>query len=130
MHFVDVLIRQAHPDPGVRPYRTFDEKLRDAQRYKQDEGIPWPVLVDDLEGTVHQVYGGLTDPTYLIDADGRVAYYTMWTHAPNISMRRSKRCKRGGIAVSSTMASITSFTCFRHLPTAGEGSDEGYRRAT
>lgn len=82
---MDVLIRQAHPGPGVRPYRAFDEKLRDAQRYKEDEGIPWPVLVDDLEGTVHQVYSGLADPTYLIDAEGRVAYYTMWTHAPNIN---------------------------------------------
>lgn len=59
--------------------------MRDAERYKTDESIPWPVLADDLEGTVHQVYSGLADPTYLIDADGRVAYYTMWTHAPNLN---------------------------------------------
>lgn len=42
------------------------------------------MLVDDLAGTVHQVYGGLADPTYLIDADGRVAFYSMWTHAPTL----------------------------------------------
>ena len=58
--------------------------MGDAVRYQRDEGIPWPVLVDDLEGTTHQVYGGLADPTYLIDADGRVAYYDMWTHAPTL----------------------------------------------
>lgn len=85
VHFVDVLIRQAHPGPGVRPYTTFDDKMQDAQRYKEDESVPWPVLVDSLEGAVHQVYGGLADPTYLIDADGRVAYYYMWTHAPNLN---------------------------------------------
>lgn len=84
MQFVDVLIRQAHPGPDVRPYRSFDQKLTDAGRHKLDDTIPWPVLADDLEGTVHQVYGNLADPTYLIDADGRVAYYTMWTHAPNL----------------------------------------------
>jgi hypothetical protein len=84
VQFVDVLVRQAHPGPDVRPYRTFEEKLADAGRYKLEENIPWPVLADDLEGTVHQVYGGLADPTYLIDADGRVAYYNMWTHAPNL----------------------------------------------
>ena len=50
MRFVDVLIRQAHPGPGVRPYRDFEQKLRDGQRYRQEEGTPWPVLVDDLEG--------------------------------------------------------------------------------
>jgi hypothetical protein len=84
VQFVNVLIRQSHPGPDVQPYETFEEKLADAGRHKLDDGIPWPVLADDLEGTVHQVYGSLADPTYLIDADGRVAYYTMWTHAPNL----------------------------------------------
>lgn len=26
----------------------------------------------------------MADPTYLIDADGRVAFYNMWTHAPTL----------------------------------------------
>jgi hypothetical protein len=38
--------------------------------------------VDDLAGSVHQTYGGLADPTYLIDVDGRVAFYQHWTSAP------------------------------------------------
>ncbi len=84
VQFVDVLIRQAHPGPDVPPYKSFNQKMYDAHRYKQDDGIPWTVLADDLQGTVHQVYGGLADPTYLIDADGRVAYYDMWTHAPTL----------------------------------------------
>jgi hypothetical protein len=58
--------------------------MSDGVRYKEDEGIPYHVLVDDLMGTVHQVYGGLADPTYLIDADGRVSFYNMWTHAPTL----------------------------------------------
>lgn len=99
MQFVDVLIRQAHPGPGVRPYHSFEEKATDARRYKEDEGIPWPVLVDDLEGTVHQVYSGLADPTYLIDADGKVAYYTMWTHAPNLNGAIAALLHQGGRGV-------------------------------
>ena len=72
MRFIDVVIRQAHPGPEVPAYDTFEQKLHDAERYRREEAIPWPVLVDDLEGTVHQAYGGLADPTYLIDRDGRV----------------------------------------------------------
>jgi len=41
-------------------------------------------VVDDLAGTVHQVYGSLADPTYLIGTDGRVSYYNMWTYAPTL----------------------------------------------
>ncbi len=77
-------MRQAHPGPSVPPYRDDVTKTRDAQRYQQEEGIAWPVLIDDLDGSVHQVYGGLSDPSYLIDADGRAAFYNMWTHAPTL----------------------------------------------
>lgn len=83
--FVDVLVRQAHPGPGAPAYQSDDQKLEDARRYQQEEGIPWPVLADDLAGTVHQVYGMLPDATYLIDVDGRIAFYNMWTHAPTLT---------------------------------------------
>lgn len=84
MQFVDVLIRQAHPGPDVPAYENFEQKLKDGERYKHDDRIEFPVVVDDLEGTTHQVYGGLADPTYLIDADGRVSFYCLWTHAPTL----------------------------------------------
>lgn len=99
MYFIDVLIRQAHPGPDVPPYQTFEQKLRDARAYQEQESIGWPVLVDDLEGTVHQVYGGLADPIYLIGTDGRVAYYNMWTHAPAVHDALLRLRAQGGRGV-------------------------------
>src|SRR4051812_43352378 len=84
VQFIDILVRQAHPGPGAQPYRDFQQKMRDAEAWVREEGLVYPVLVDDLEGTVHQAYGGLADPSYLIDSDGRVAFYNMWTHAPTL----------------------------------------------
>jgi hypothetical protein len=94
-----VLIRQAHPGPGAEPYTTDAQKMRDGERYKQDDGIPYPVLVDDLPGTVHQVYGTLADPTYLIDADGRVAFYNMWSHGPTLHGALGALLRQGGRGV-------------------------------
>ncbi len=99
MQFIDVVIRQAHPGPDAGPYRHFTEKMRDARRFQEEERIPWPVLVDDLRGTVHQVYGGLADPTYLIDADGKVAFYDMWTYAPRLHEAITELDARGGRGV-------------------------------
>jgi hypothetical protein len=96
VHFVDVLVRQAHPGPSVPAYRDFPQKLRDAQAYQEDEGIPWTVLVDDLEGTVHQTYGGMADPTYLIGTDGKVAFYNMWTYAPALHEALRRLLEQGG----------------------------------
>ncbi len=58
--------------------------MHDAESYKREDNIAWTVLVDDLPGMTHQVYGGLADPTYIIDQEGRVAFYSMWTHAPTL----------------------------------------------
>jgi len=99
VHFVDVVIRQAHPGPDAPAYHSFEEKMRDAERYQREEGIAWTVLVDDLEGTAHQVYGGLADPTYIIDSDGRVAFYNMWTHAPTLHTSLEMLTKQGGRGV-------------------------------
>ncbi len=70
--------------------------MYDGERFKSEEEIPYPVLVDDLEGTTHQVYGGLADPTYLIDADGRVSFYNMWTHAPTLHEAIEDLMKQAG----------------------------------
>jgi len=99
VQMVDVLVRQGHPGPAVPAYEDEAQKLADAQRYKEDDGIPWTVLVDDLQGTVHQAYGALADPTYLIDVDGRVAFYGMWTHVPTLFEAVEALLARGGRGV-------------------------------
>jgi len=98
VQFLDVLIREAHPG-GSRPPFTSDEQKREAARtYKREEAIPWTVLADDLAGTVHQAYGGMADPLYLIDASGRVAFYGMWTDPPSLKGALDELLARGGSA--------------------------------
>lgn len=99
LHLVDVVVRQAHPGPEAPAYAHFEQKMTDARHYQEHEDIPWTVLVDDLAGTTHQVYGGLFDPTYLIDADGRVAFYNLWTHAPTLHQAITALMRRGGLGV-------------------------------
>ncbi len=84
IQFVDIIVRQAHPGERRGPYRRYDQKLDDAREYQRAEAIPWPVLVDDLAGTTHLAYGGMSDPIYLIDATGRVSFYNMWAHIPSL----------------------------------------------
>lgn len=96
---MDVLVRQAHPGPDAPAYHRLEQKLRDGRRYQREEQIPWPVVVDDLTGTTHQVYGGLAAPTYLIDSDGRVAFYNLWTHVPTLHEAIDALLQQGGRGV-------------------------------
>ncbi|CAA9221282.1 MAG: hypothetical protein AVDCRST_MAG76-718 [uncultured Acidimicrobiales bacterium] len=80
-----MFIHQAHPGELRHRYSTFDQKLEGAREYKEQEQLPWPVLVDDLAGTMHREYSqGMADPTFLIDVDGQVSFYGMWTHVPTL----------------------------------------------
>jgi hypothetical protein len=40
----------------------------------------------------------MADPTYLLDADGRVAFYSMWTHAPTLRRAIDALLAAGGTA--------------------------------
>jgi hypothetical protein len=99
VQFVDIVVRQGHPGPGVPVYRRLEQKRRDAARFVRDESIPWLVAIDDLEGSVHAAYGLLPDPTDLIGTDGRVAFYSYWTHVPTLRTAVAALLRRGGAAV-------------------------------
>ncbi len=85
VQFVDVVVRQAHPGERHGAYRSYEQKLDDARRYEREEAIAWPVVVDDLDGMVQRAYGGLSASVYLIDAEGRVAFYGLWGQSPRLT---------------------------------------------
>lgn len=112
------------------------QKHRDAHAYVREHLIPWPVLVDDLEGTVHGQYAKLPDPSFLIDADGRVAFVDYWTHAPTLHRAIEQLMDMGGRGVvgqSRAMRPLATITdgwpairrglpqSFIELETAGPG---------
>lgn len=82
VQFVEVVVRQAHPGERHGAYRSYAEKLDDACAYAREERILWPVLIDDLAGTVQRGYGGLAAAVYLIDGRGSVAFCGTWGQAP------------------------------------------------
>lgn len=96
VQFVDVVVRQAHPGERRGGYRSYAEKLDDARRYKDEEAIAWPVAVDDFAATVQRAYGGMSASVYLIDAEGRVAFYQMWALALPLVEAIEDLLARGG----------------------------------
>ncbi len=100
VRFVDIFIRQAHPGELRGAYRSYEEKLEEAREYKREEGIEWPVLVDDFSGTAHRAYSReMADPVFLIDSAGHVAFYGMWTHPPTLKRAIDELLERGGQGV-------------------------------
>ena len=97
VRFVEMLVRQAHPGELHGAYRSDEDKVEEARAYGREGTHPWPVLVDDLAGTVQRAYGGLASAAYLIDARGTVAFCGTWGQSPALRVAIDDLLARDGI---------------------------------
>jgi peroxiredoxin len=79
VEFFLVYVREAHPGEKLGHHQSFEEKKQAARQFREEEGMGIPIIVDELNGKIHRKYGGLPNPTYLIDKSGRVAFRALWT---------------------------------------------------
>ena len=77
--FFTVYVREPHPGEHYGPHRSWDQKVKFAHDCREKDSIETPILVDDLEGTIHRRYGTMPNMVYLIDKHGRIAYKATWT---------------------------------------------------
>lgn len=77
--FFTIYVREPHPGENYGPHKDFEQKLEFARQCRDQDGIENPVLVDDLDGTVHRLYGVLPNMVYIVSKEGRIVYKAMWT---------------------------------------------------
>jgi len=79
--FFIVYVREAHPGENFSHHTSFEQKLKHAEKLRELDNVRLPVLVDDIEGSVHTAYGLLPNMVYLIDREGIIVYKSDWTDA-------------------------------------------------
>lgn len=78
--FLALYVREAHPgDRYVQP-EDMATKVAQASAYALRDGVSWPVLVDDLDGTLHRRLDPNPHSGYVIDGDGVVAFRALWAN--------------------------------------------------
>jgi alkyl hydroperoxide reductase subunit AhpC len=81
VEFLFVYVREAHPGEEIGPHEAMTDKVRAAERLRDEEDVEMPIIVDDLNGRIHKKYGKAPNPTYLIDRSGRIAFRMLNTNA-------------------------------------------------
>jgi peroxiredoxin len=76
--FLLLYVREAHPGDYIAGHHSLDDKVKMAERLCEEEPENRTVLIDDLNGTAHQIYGSLPNMLYIIDAEGKVALRSDW----------------------------------------------------
>ena len=76
--FITVNVREAHPGENFPQPGTLEEKLEHARALRDMYQIPWPVAVDDIDGTLHQSLDGKPNAAFLADREGKVVFRAHW----------------------------------------------------
>ncbi len=76
-----VYTREIHPGEHLPPHRSMEQKVEQARRMRDHGRVTFPVAVDDLQGTVHNAYGGLPSMAVVVHRNGALVYRGSWTLA-------------------------------------------------
>jgi peroxiredoxin len=86
VHFLLLYVREAHPGSRVPAHRCEQDKAASARRAQHEVGEWRPILVDDLQGTVHRRFGELPNMVYVLDAGGTVIYRAKWNDVCELAL--------------------------------------------
>lgn len=76
--FLVLYVREAHPGSKISPHATIDSKCHLAGRLKTVEQVNRTILIDDVDGALHNVLGGLPNMIFIIDTHGKIVFKSNW----------------------------------------------------
>lgn len=82
--FLVLYVREAHPGQHISAHRDDTQKVAAARRVVDEEREGRTIIVDDLAGTAHQLYGAMPNTVHIIDAGGVVAFRALWNDPPTV----------------------------------------------
>ena len=82
--FLVVYVREAHPGSRRGSHTDLEEKIALAKEVQSDFGEKREMLVDKVDGEMHQAYGCFPNMIYIINPEGTVVYRCDWSFAKHI----------------------------------------------
>lgn len=76
--FVTLYVREAHPGEHRDQASVAEEKQAAARALKKRDDLPWLVLVDDVDGSVHRRLDEKPNAAYLTDRTGTIVFRSLW----------------------------------------------------
>ncbi len=87
VEFFVVYVQEAHPTDGwqtdsnleegilFRQHQSYDERESVAQSCSIDLQIGLPIIIEEMDNAIDEIYGAAPERLYVVDVDGNVAYH-------------------------------------------------------
>jgi len=92
--FAILYTREAHPGQDLPQHKTQADKQACAGALAHEDGENRVILVDELNGAAHQLYGGFPNAVFIINRRGCIVFQADWNN-PNATGKALKQLKSG-----------------------------------
>jgi hypothetical protein len=82
--FLVIYTREAHPGEVTPEHRSVEAKQAAARRLMDEELLSRTVLIDNLDGGMHHLYGAAWDSVYVLDSAHKVVLRQAWAHPDDV----------------------------------------------
>jgi hypothetical protein len=78
VQFLTLYVREAHPGEEQEQHREYREKVEHARAMQDRDRLPWRIVVDDIDGTLHKALDEKPNAVYVTDRNGIIVYRSLW----------------------------------------------------
>jgi hypothetical protein len=78
VQFLTLYVREAHPGEDQEQHRSYQEKVQHARALQDRDRLPWRIIVDDIEGSLHRSLDSKPNAAFLTDREGVIVYRSLW----------------------------------------------------
>lgn len=76
--FLMLMVREAHPGEDLEQPDSLERKREHARRLQARDDLPFPIAVDDADGSVHRMFDNKPNAVWLTDENGTIIYRALW----------------------------------------------------
>lgn len=80
VRFVMVNVREAHPGVKIPQPQTMDLKRLHAVSLKAHLDLPFEVVADDIDGSLHRALGARPNSAFIVDPYGDIVFRAQWAN--------------------------------------------------
>jgi len=78
VQFLTLYVREAHPGEDQDQHHDYQDKVQHARALQDRDRLPWRIIVDDIEGSLHKALDEKPNAVYLADRNGIIVYRSLW----------------------------------------------------
>src|SRR5215510_13816849 len=83
--FLLIYTKEPHPGESIPQPTTFEERVENAARLKQEEKVNFPILIDTPDNAVRNAYRGWSNGIFVVNKEGLLVFRSSWTHGPELA---------------------------------------------